>query len=88
MNDTTLTTSESLSKKDLQRLVFEKLAGALGEYKENLKEKKFTRNLKKASKLFAADIARTIGKKSKTKQAKKSEKHAIAQTETAEQATS
>ncbi|MCX6319341.1 MAG: hypothetical protein NTW29_18840 [Bacteroidetes bacterium] len=85
MNDTTLTTSESLSKKDLQRLVFEKLAGALGEYKENLKEKKFTRNLKKASKLFAADIARTIGKKSKIKQAKKADKHAIAKTETAEE---
>jgi hypothetical protein len=73
MNDTTLTVSVPASKKEVRKMVYEKLAASLAEYKENLKEKTFTRNLKKVSKLFAADIARTIGKKTKHKKAKKQE---------------
>lgn len=87
MTDTALTHSESLSRKDVQKLVYEKLAGALAEYKESLKEKKFTRNLKKASKLFAADIARTIGKKPKIKKIKKAELKSVKATKTEKQAT-
>lgn len=43
--------------------MYEKLAGALAEYKAGFKEKRFENNLKKASKLFAADLAKTVGKK-------------------------
>ena len=50
------------SKKDARKLIFNKLAIALAEYKDIVKEKRFTSNLKKASKLFAADIARASGK--------------------------
>lgn len=51
------------SKKELRKQVYEKLASALAEYKPNLKEKRFASNLKKASKLFATDIAKSIDKK-------------------------
>lgn len=57
------------SKKEIQQLIYDKLAGALAEYRTALKEKRFTGNLKKASKLFAGDIVKSLGKK--TKQAKK-----------------
>lgn len=50
------------TKKDAQKEVFEKLSGALAEYKSNLKEKKFQRNLKKASKLLAVDIVKSLKK--------------------------
>ena len=49
--------------------VFEKLAGALAEYKSKLNEKKFENNLKKASKLFAVDIVKAIKKDRKTRRA-------------------
>jgi hypothetical protein len=86
LTDTALTTSESLSRKDVRKLIYEKLADALVEYKENLKGKKFSRNLKKASKLFATDIACTIGKKAKNKKAKKAEMKAVAEPETKKKA--
>jgi hypothetical protein len=55
--------TKKMTKKEVRRIVYEKLAGALAEYRIGLKEKKFANNLKKASRLFAADIAKTIGKK-------------------------
>lgn len=67
-----VTVSQKMSKKEVRKLVYAKISGALAEYKEGMKEKRFVSNLKKASRLFAADIAKTIGKKkSKVAKAKK-----------------
>ena len=55
-------TLKKISKKDARKLIFNKLSMALAEYKDLLKEKRFTSNLKKTSKLFAADIARASEK--------------------------
>lgn len=63
MTNTTSAIPQKISKKETRKLVYEKLAVALAEFKPGLKEKKFMNNLKKASKLFAADIAKTIGRK-------------------------
>ncbi len=52
------TTPSKLSKKEARKLVYEKLATALAEYRSSVKEKK----LKKASKLFAADIAKAVAR--------------------------
>jgi len=54
--------TKKLTKKQAREMVFNKLAGALDEYKEKISEKKFRTNLKKASKLFAADIAKAENK--------------------------
>jgi len=62
MTETTEKTSPKLSKKEARKIVYEKLSNALAEYKANVKEKKFDSNLKKASRLFAADIAKAIAK--------------------------
>ena len=62
MTDNTVKPSKKLSKKEARKLVYEKFASALAEYKTGVKEKKFDSNLKKASKLFASDIARAISK--------------------------
>ena len=63
MTDISQQTSEKkLSKKEARKLVSEKIATALAEYRSNVKEKKFSTNLKKASKLFAADIAKAISR--------------------------
>jgi len=63
MTDSSQKTSEKkLSKKEARRLVSEKIAIALADYRSNVKEKKFASNLKKASKLFAADIAKAISR--------------------------
>jgi len=62
MTETTEKTSPKLSKKEARKIVYEKLSGALAEYRANVKEKKFDSNLKKASKLFAADIAKALAK--------------------------
>ena len=56
-------------KKETRKEVFEKLAGALAEYKSKLNEKKFENNLKKATKLFAVDIVKAIKKDRKTRRA-------------------
>lgn len=53
------------TKKETRKEVFEKLSGALAEYKGKLDEKKFENKLKKASKLFAVDIIKAIKKESK-----------------------
>ena len=58
MSEITGTTPSKLSKKEARKIVYEKLATALGEYKSSVKEKK----LKKASKLFAADIAKAVAR--------------------------
>jgi hypothetical protein len=60
------------TKKETQKEVFEKLSGALAEYKSKLDGKKFETKLKKASKLFAVDIVKAIKKDRKKRRAKKS----------------
>jgi hypothetical protein len=62
MSDVTGSTSTKLSKKEARKLVYEKLSNALAEYKASVKKKKFDSHLKRASKLFAADIAKAIAK--------------------------
>lgn len=62
MTDSTVKPSKKLSKKEARKIVYEKFAVALAEYKVGVKEKKFTTNLKKASKLFAADIAKAVAR--------------------------
>ena len=47
--------------------MFEKLSGALAEYKNKLDKKKFESNLKKASKIFAVDIVKALKKERKSK---------------------
>jgi len=58
MAEITGTTPSKLSKKEARKLVYEKLATALAEYRSSVKDKK----LKKASKLFAADIAKAVAR--------------------------
>ena len=62
MTDVSQKNKAKLSKKEARKIVYEKLATALAEYRSNVKEKKFSSNLKKASKLFAADIAKAMSK--------------------------
>ena len=50
------------SKKETRKEVFQKLSGALADYRPNLNKKKFEINLKKASKLLATDIIKSIKK--------------------------
>jgi len=59
------------TKKETQKEVFEKLSGALAEYRSKLDAKKFDNKLKKASKVFAADIVKAIKKDRKKRNAKK-----------------
>lgn len=58
---------KKISKKQTQKAVFEKLSGALAEYKNKLDKKKFDTNLKKASKIFAADLVKAFKKERKNK---------------------
>jgi hypothetical protein len=58
MTEITGTVPSKLSKKEARKIVYEKLATALAEYKTSVKEKK----LRKASKLFAADIAKAVAR--------------------------
>ena len=74
-NTETAPLKEKKSKKEVRKTVYEKLAAALADYKSQLKSKKFESNLRKASKLFAADISRANrrnGLKKKDKKAKES----------------
>ena len=73
---------QKISKKEAKTIVYNKLAEALSDYKKEIKPKKFEAKLKKASKLFATDIAKAAGKtkpvktkklKLKNKPAKKKE---------------
>jgi hypothetical protein len=58
MADTKSVASKKISKKEAKQIVYEKLSSALAEYRSELKGKKFEQKLKKASKLFAFDIAK------------------------------
>jgi len=58
---------KKITRKEAQKAVFEKLSGALAEYKNKLDKKKFESNLKKASKIFAVDIVKALKKERKSK---------------------
>jgi len=62
MTETKETKSRKLSKKEARKIAYEKLSSALAEYKIGIKEKRFESQLKKASKLFAADIAKAVSR--------------------------
>ena len=51
---------KKVTKKELRKQVYEKLAGALAEYKNGFSEKKFDNRLRKVSKVFALDIAKAV----------------------------
>jgi predicted ArsR family transcriptional regulator len=72
MEKTELSAAKKLSKKQARKIAYEKISHALAEYRNSIKEKKFKEHLKKASKLFASDIAKAAKKKpAKAKKAKK-----------------
>ena len=54
----------SLSKKQVRKHIFEKITGALAEYKQELGDKKLATHVKKASKLITRDLER-INKKNR-----------------------
>jgi hypothetical protein len=63
--------SKKTRRKETQKIVFEKLSGAMEDYKKDLKEKKLVNYLKKISKTLAADIIKASGKNGKSKNKKK-----------------
>ena len=72
MKSEKVTSAKQLRKEARQR-VYDKLAAALSEFKTGKKEKKFEKNLRRTSKLFAADLAKSMNKdrKGATKMMKK-----------------
>jgi len=72
--DQKTTPVKTLTKKQAKKEVFQKLSGALAEYKNRLDKKKFQSKLKKATKLFAVDIARAIKKENRSAVSKKAAK--------------
>ena len=53
---------KEISKKEVKTIVYKKLEAALSDFSKTIKPKKFKASLKKASKLFATDIAKASGK--------------------------
>jgi hypothetical protein len=62
MTETKEKNSRKLSKKEARKIAYEKLSAAFAEYRSGVKEKRFDNQLKKASKLFAADIAKAVAR--------------------------
>jgi hypothetical protein len=60
-------TPSGTTKKQVRKEIFEKLTGALAEYKQELGEKKLATHVKKASKLISRDLLRITKKKDRTK---------------------
>ena len=54
----TIPAYQRLAKKQTRKEIFLKLSAAMAEYKSRLDKKKFETSLKKASKLFAAQLAK------------------------------
>lgn len=65
------------SKKQVRKTVYDKLAVALADFKQELKEKKFESNLRKASKLFAADLSKAYKVNGEKKKAAKKKEPAV-----------
>jgi len=54
--------AKKISKKQARQSVYDQLAAALAGFRRGIKEKKFERNLRRASRLFAGDIAKAANK--------------------------
>jgi hypothetical protein len=57
--------TKKLLKKETRKAIFDKLSGALSEYKGKVSKKKFESNLKKATRLFLGDVIKSIKKDQK-----------------------
>jgi hypothetical protein len=68
--------SKKISKKEAQELIYNKIAGALEEYKKDIKPKKLESKLKKVSKSLAGDIAKASGDHNGTVKRKSKKAHA------------
>lgn len=66
--------TKKVTKKEARKLVYDRLAVALAEFKTGIKDKKFESKLLRASKLFATDIARAASKLNGKAKAGKKEK--------------
>ncbi|HMH24443.1 MAG TPA: hypothetical protein VK563_21825 [Puia sp.] len=75
MNQQETTTPSAPTKKQVRKEIFEKLTGALAEYKQDLGEKKLATHVKKVSRLISRDLLR-ISKKNQEKAKKQSPKKA------------
>ena len=60
-------TASGTTKKQVRKEIFEKLTGALAEYKQELGEKKLATHVKNASKLISRDLLKISKKKDRTK---------------------
>ncbi len=59
-------TSKETHKREARQKVYARLAAALAEFKVGIKEKKFEKKLRKASKLFTVDILKASKERGKT----------------------
>jgi hypothetical protein len=62
LNNTKVMSRKTVIKKSTRALVYNKIEGALSDLKTGVKEKKFEKHLKKASKLLAKDINKVVTK--------------------------
>ncbi len=51
--------SKKARKQEARQIVYDKLAVALAEFKNGVKDKKFEKNLRRTSKLFAVDLLKS-----------------------------
>ena len=63
MSEQATGTVETPTKKQVRKEIFEKLTGALAEYKEDLGEKKLATHVRKVSKLISRDLKKSNKKK-------------------------
>ncbi len=71
MSQQALEAVSTLKKKEVRKQIFEKLTGALSDYKEDLGDKKLATHVKKASKLISRDLVKISKKNHQRSKAKK-----------------
>ncbi len=64
-------TAPTLKKKEVRKQIFEKLTGALSDYKQDLGDKKLATHVKKASKLISRDLLKISKKNHQRSKVKK-----------------
>ena len=74
MSTEAIVITDKPSRKDTRRQIYQKLEQALGDYRSQMKDKRFENSLKKASRLFAAELAKK--KKNRAKEGKAKDKKA------------
>jgi hypothetical protein len=70
MTNETIAAPAKTSKKETRKEIYKKLVDALQDYRNDTKEKRFEANLKKASRMFTADLKVKKDKKEKNKKKK------------------